>query len=118
VQKNGLEITWPLPGAAAGEGSPTLIQAGDDRLFLFNAPGRVLRIHRTPASTQPFELEATFTRNIPSSENIRRIWLDPAGRIIIAYEDNDLAILFPTGRIPPEISKLMLDSGDAGDEQD
>ncbi|HTL28941.1 MAG TPA: hypothetical protein VL282_06970 [Tepidisphaeraceae bacterium] len=117
LQKDGKEITWPLPNAAAGEGKPTLIAAGDERLFLFNAPGRVLRLHRTPASTQPFELEATFTRNIPSSENINRIWLDPAGRIIIAYDGTNLAILFPAGRIPPEISKLMLDSGDTEEEQ-
>lgn len=117
VQKDGKEFRWKLPDAATGEGKPTLIEAGEHRLFLFNAPGRVLRIHRTPASTQPFELEATFTRNVPNSEYVRRIWLDPAGRIIIAYEDNDLAILFPDGRIPPEISKLMLDSGDTEEDQ-
>jgi hypothetical protein len=115
VHKDGTEVTWKLPDAATGEGKPKLLEAGDHRLFLFNAPGRVLRIHRTPASTQPFELEATFTRNVPNSEYIRRIWLDPAGRIIIAYEENCLAICFPEGRIPSEISKLMLDSGDTED---
>jgi hypothetical protein len=115
VQKDGTDVSWKLPDSATGEGRPTLLQAGEDRLFLFNAPGRVLRLHRTPASTQPFELEATFTRNVPNSEYVRRIWLDPAGRIIIAYEENCLAILFPDGRIPPDISKLMLESGDTED---
>ena len=34
----------------------------DDRLFLYNQKGRVLRIKPTPAASKPFELEATFTR--------------------------------------------------------
>ena len=34
------------------------------------------------------------------------IWLDPAGRIIVAYE-NTLAIMFPAGRIPSEIATLI-----------
>ena len=60
---------------------------------------------------EPFVLEATFTRNIPNVDNantwIDRIWLDPAGRLIIAYNNNVLAILFPTGRVPPEIRQMM-----------
>jgi len=50
-------------------------------------------------------------RNIPNVDNantwIDRIWLDPAGRLIIAYNSNALAILFPTGRVPPEIRQMM-----------
>jgi len=107
----GNEITWNLPPAACGNGDVWLFHCGDDRFFLFNQPGRVLRLRRTPDATEPFILEATFTRNIPNVDNtntwIDRIWLDPAGRLIIAYNNNALAILFPTGRVPPEIRQMM-----------
>jgi hypothetical protein len=81
--------------------------AGEDRFFLFNEPGRVLRLKRTPDGPEPFRLEATFTRNIPSSDSAARIWLDPAGRIVIAHNGDTLTILFPSGQVPPDIAKLM-----------
>jgi len=84
-----------------------LIRAGDDRLFLFNAPGRLLRIRSTPAGPQPFKLEAVFTHRIPNIDQPSRIWRDPAGRIVFAYNNDTLAICFPNGRIPPEIAKKM-----------
>ena len=106
VDPTGSETVWPLPQHAHGEGPVWLIEAGDDRLFLFNQPGRMLRIRPTPADAAPFKLEAVFTRGIPNDEPAR-IWRDPANRIIIADEEI-LYILFPTGLIPPEMSKLMI----------
>jgi hypothetical protein len=51
-------------------------------------------------------VEATFTRDIPSGETPKRIWQDPAGRIILALQGK-LVILFPTGYIPPAIREKM-----------
>jgi hypothetical protein len=99
--------TWAFPAAAEGDGPPRLIRTGDGRLYLFNHPGRVLRLRPTPDASEPFALEATFVRRIPDSDQIQRLWLDPAGRIAIAYDKEKLAILFPQGYIPPAIWNLM-----------
>ena len=109
VTPDAKTTTWPLPDDARGDGESTvwLVRAGDDRLFLFNAPGRVLRIKRTPDAPEPFKLEATFTRRIPSSDNFQRVWVDPAGRIVIAHDIDTLSILFPTGVIPPQIARKI-----------
>jgi hypothetical protein len=104
---DGSTITWPLPDQAVGSGDVWLLRAGHDRLFLFNEPGRVLRIKPTPEGPEPFELEATFTRRIPSVDHYQRVWLDPAGRIVIAHEGDTLSILFPTGTIPPAIARKI-----------
>ena len=90
---------------------PTLIRTADGKLFLFNEAGRVLRIARTPDAPEPFTLEATFTKDIPNTDHPTRIWLDPLGRIDMAYDGNSLAVMFPSGHIPPEISAMMMDSG-------
>ncbi len=113
--KNG-EITWPLPEAAQGTMPPTLIRTRENILFLFNAAGRVLRIKPTEGVGEPFELEATFTTKIPDLQSTRRIWLDPAGRINIAYGQSDLAILFPEGVIPKPI-KLLMPGAEQDEEQ-
>lgn len=109
VPKNGKRIDWPLPPAASGDGvggKVYLVRARDGVLFLFNQPGRVVRIRPTPDGEEPFTVDATFTRNIPSADAITRVWLDPAGRIIMAY-GNRLAIMFPGGYIPTAITRLM-----------
>jgi hypothetical protein len=58
---------------------------------------------------EAFRLEAAFTKNIPDSDSAARIWLDPAGRIVIAHDTDTLTILFPTGQVPPDIARLMPD---------
>lgn len=100
-------VDWTLPEAAVGTGKPTLLQTKDGRLFLFNEPGRVVRVRPTPTGDAPFEYEATFTRGIPSDSNTARIWLDPADRICIAHGGNRITVLFPSGRIPPAIAEKM-----------
>ena len=109
IEPDGKVIDWPLPATAAGDGdfSPVLLRTNDGLLFLFNQPGRVVRIKRTPDGPQPFAVESVFTHRVPSSDAIRRIWLDPAGRIVIAYENNRLAIMFPGGRIPTLIATMI-----------
>lgn len=113
--KKGEEATWPLPDVATGDGKPWLIRTRDRRLYLFNRPGRVLRIRATPGEPAPFKLEKIFTHRIPSVDRPTRIWLDPAGRIIMAHE-NQLAILFPDGYIPQAIADKMTPAPDDDDE--
>jgi hypothetical protein len=105
-ERGGRRVDFELPPEAIGESKATLIRAAD-RLFLFNAPGRVLRLKETPAAEQPLTLEAVFTTDIPLADEPARIWLDPAGRIVMAHSENKLAIMFPEGRVPPAIAKMM-----------
>lgn len=107
VTADGKRVIWNLPPEAVGHGPAVLIRAGENRLFLFNDTGRMLRLRQTPDGDEPFKLEATFTKRIPKVLEPQRIWLDPAGRIIIAYNKNTLAVCFPTGRIPPDLAMKM-----------
>jgi hypothetical protein len=109
IPKTGAKMNWPLPPSGVGSGDPTLIQTSDGLLFLFNQPGRLLRIRPTPTDAEPFKLETTFTKDIPNSDHPARIWLDPAGRIDFVSDGNILTISFPSGIIPKEISRMMLD---------
>ena len=108
---DGSQVTWNLPSSACGTGDVWFFHCGDDRFFLFNQAGRVLRLRRTPNGPDAFALEATFTHNIPNVDGsntwIDRIWLDPAGRLVMSVSGKTLAILFPTGRVPPEIQQMM-----------
>ena len=108
TEPDGHQITWALPPAANGTGPVALVRAADGRLFLFNQRGRVLRIARTPDGAEPFKLEATFTHNVPSTSHFTRVWLDPANRIDMEW-DNRLAIFFPDGYIPRPILEKMVD---------
>jgi len=100
-----VDRSWPLPAAATGVDPVTMVETPDQKLFLFNQPGRVLRIANTPNGAEPFKLEATFTRNIPNDQPVR-IWVDPAGRICMAYESS-ISVLFPSGVLPHEIAVKM-----------
>jgi hypothetical protein len=114
---SGKITNWTLPASATGKQPVHLIGTGDGRLFLFNQPGRVVRLKPTPDAPEPFTVEATFTRNLPNVDEPTRIWLDCAGRIIIAH-DKSLAILFPAGYLPPRIRALMSDVDDQDDDSD
>lgn len=74
-------------------------------LFLFDTPGKVRRFSRATLSS-PWTQDAVFTKDLPK-EGIRRIWLDPQNRICIAHNLNQLTILFPKGRVPPELVPLI-----------
>jgi hypothetical protein len=111
IEKSGEETRWSLPPTAVGSSDPTLLRTADGLLFLYNQPGRMLRIKPTPGGTEPFTLETTFTTDIPDVDHLTRIWLDPLGRIDFAFDGNKLAIMFPGGHIPEEISRMMADQG-------
>jgi hypothetical protein len=114
---DGSVAQWALPSAAVGTGEVHLIRTPDGHLFLFNQPGRALRIVPTPHGTEPFKLEATFTKQIPNTDHFTRIWLDPAGRIDMEYDTNHLTILFPDGRIPRPIAEKMPDDQTKNDDE-
>ena len=106
---DGSTLTWPLPPELTGPGAvgdaPVLIEA-DDRLFLMNAPGRAIRLKPQFDRPEPFKVDGTFTRGIPATD-VRRIWLDPAGRVVFASNGNRLSIAFPTGRIDADTSNMI-----------
>jgi hypothetical protein len=107
VPRKGQRVDWPLPPTATGVAAKVfLVRTPDGLLFLYNQAGRMLRIRPTPDEAEPFLLEATFTRNIPNTDDVTRLWVDPAGRIIMAY-GNKLAIMFPRGFMPPAIASKM-----------
>lgn len=106
VSPSGREVVWSLPDIASGQDPVRLVRTDDGRLFLFNQPGRVLRLNPTPEKSAPFELEATFTRGVPSADDVARVWVDPAGRIIMAH-GKQLTILFPAGYIPSAIRQMI-----------
>lgn len=108
VRKDGTFDRLPLTGVQRGgdDYAPALIRTRNGRFFLFNQPGRVLRLRATPDEAAPFAVEATFAHRIPNVPPTR-IWLDPFNRIIIAHGDNALALLFPDGYIPTETLALI-----------
>lgn len=107
IHPDGRSITWPLPQSAVGSARPVLLRTRDGVLFLINSPGRIIRINATPQGPQPFEVDAVFTRKVPSDPSPLRIWLDPAERICFAHDRGRITVLFTNGRISPEIARLM-----------
>src|SRR6185369_8936924 len=104
----GKRMDWVLPGTAVGNlEEVVLMRTSDGLLFLYNQPGRIVRIKPTPDGAEPFVVEKIFTHRVPQPEKLARIWLDPAERIVMAYDKHFLAVMFPQGRIPREIMVLM-----------
>ena len=112
IDHEGKETVWPLPAIATGHAKVHLVRTSDGRLFLFNQGGRILRIRSTTAGNEPFQIEATFTRDVPDTNTPDRMWLDPAGRIDIEW-DNRLTILFADGYIPRQIAEKMESAANA-----
>jgi hypothetical protein len=93
----GQQATVPVAVAAA---------VGDGPLFLFNSPGRIIRIGHRPGARE-WKIEGAFDKGMPRMVTPTRLWVDPAGRLCLAWDGNGLAIMFPNGRIPPAILDLM-----------
>ena len=98
-----------LPAIAIGDGffsgRAAAFDLPENRVLLFNTPGRASLLQWSKDKTALSHI-ATFTRGIPSS-TIRRIWQDPAGRVVIAFDKNKLAVVFVDGVIPPDIQNMM-----------
>jgi hypothetical protein len=106
----GRKLNWLLPDQCAGSADvpPWLASDRQGHLFLFNSTGRIARLRPAPGDAQPFALEAVFAEHVPDFQLVRRIWCDPAGRIDVAYEGSRMALIFPTGQVPPEIEDKIL----------
>jgi hypothetical protein len=103
----------------AGDWRPARLIRAAGRFFLFNQPGRVVRLKMGASQADRFTVDAIFTRGVPAPEHIERIWLDPAGRIDMVFDENQLAIMFPNGLVPPAIAtKMPQDQLDEADESD
>jgi hypothetical protein len=109
IRSDGTQLVWPLPDIAGGDADTDahLVRTKEGWLFLFNQPGRMLRIKRTAGVAEGYKIDGTFTRRIPNVSHPTRMWLDPFGRICIAYDGNKLAILFPQGYVPSETAQMM-----------
>jgi len=104
---DGTARDWPLPAKATGAGPVWLVEDRQGKLFLFNQPGRLLRLAARDDANESFKIEATFTRDIPNVA-VRRMWIDPAGRLVLVHAANGLSICFPTGEVPQGIRKKCL----------
>ena len=47
----------------------------------------------------------------------KRVWIDPANRLVFAYEEDKLSIFFPTGVVPQAIAEKM-PAGDRDADED
>ena len=109
VRPDGDEVTWPLPPEARGLGDAANVKLAADqhgRIFLFNRPGRVVRIEPASEGGEPYEVVGVFDEQIPSAVP-RRVWVDPAGRICAAYFGDTVAVMWPDGQVPEPIRRLM-----------
>jgi hypothetical protein len=110
VDVHGRQRVWILPDQCAGSADEPAFLASDHlgHLFLFNSTGRIARLRATPGDAEPFVLEAVFNEHVPNFSDVKRIWLDPAGRIDVAYEQSHLAVIFPNGQVPRDIGDKIL----------
>ena len=103
---HGSRITWPLPASAQGATAAALVRTDDGNLFLFNAPGRMIRIK--PSVPGRFTADAIFTHDIPNAEKLDRMWVDPAGRIACTFNGNQIAVMFPSGHMPADLAHMQV----------
>ena len=110
VTPGGEDVSWPLPAEAVGTGRAAQVKLAVDekgRLFLFNRPGRVVRIEPTEGDAdQPYEVIGVFTEQIPGAVP-RRVWVDPAGRVCAAYFGDTVVVMWPDGQVPAPIRQMM-----------
>ncbi len=101
------EFTLPLTAGQQATVPVTVAAAiGNGPLFLFNSPGRIIRIGRKPGARE-WQIEGIFDKGMPRMVTPTRLWADPAGRLCLTWDTNSLAIMFPSGRIPAAIVDLM-----------
>ena len=129
---DGSEVVWPLPPEVAGfaatpppkKGVRPIIDAAGKldlpelsakavidakgRVFLFNRPGRVVRIDPTrEGAAEPFEVAGVFEPSSMPTAAPRRAWIDPSGRLCALFFDDTVTVMWPEGRVPPSIREKM-----------
>ena len=104
----GAETTWPLPPQAAGSGVARGVVDAKGRLFLFNRPGRVVRIEPTqPGAAEPLRVVASFEDPQIPAATPRHVWIDPAGRLCALFFNDSVVVMWPDGRVPSSIRDKM-----------
>ncbi|MGA2584867.1 MAG: hypothetical protein ABSG31_16460 [Tepidisphaeraceae bacterium] len=108
---NGWEVMTDQPKTTTTTGPQSdgswRVPDGNGHIFIIQPSGTITRLSANQAGTQP-SVEAVFSKDVPSFSDIQRAWLDPAGRIDVVYGASQIAVIFPTGQIPPELSDQIL----------
>lgn len=94
-------------------GMPNFDLAGaycGDRLYVLHPQGKLSRLKVDARKTEPFAVDAIFTANVPSIATANRMWVDPAGRICIAADDDRIIIIFTGRKIPQAIRDIIPES--------
>ena len=102
---NGPIIRQPWP-----EKVPTDVVAavaGNNFLLLLHPNGAISRLKVDVEKPAPFTLTALFTTDVPAITSVRRMWIDPSGRVCIATPDGRLVIIFTDQKIPPAMLDLI-----------
>ncbi len=95
-----------LPEDVRGVGiveSHRLVQVDEELAFLFNAPGRVVRLERRGEAWRVTEV---FDEELPKAMP-RIVWVDPLGRLCAGYFGDTVAVMWPNGQVPPAMRRLM-----------
>lgn len=91
-------------------GMPNIDLAGaffGDQLYLLHPQGKLTRLKVDMRAIEPFSVDAIFTSNIPSAAQVNRMWVDPAGRICIAADEDRIIIIFTGRKIPQAIRDII-----------
>lgn len=99
------QTTVPTPAATQEDGATTFRVV--DLLLKVDSTNAVTRYRNRDGVASTGTPEAVFKDGLPR-DTPRRIWLDPAGRLVFAGEQ--LTVTFPNGRVPKSIGDLMLRS--------
>ncbi|GEM_PF-6265188 len=78
-----------------------------DRLYLLHPQGKLSRLKVDAKNTEPFSIDAVFTNDVPAASHASRMWVDPAGRICIAADDDRIIIIFAGRKIPQAIQDII-----------
>jgi hypothetical protein len=102
---SGVARPYPLPAELPSAAAAPFVVLADQRTVLMaSEPGK---IHRLRVEGDTLRLLATHTRHIPLDALPTAMWLDPAGRLVLAYPPDRLVIAFPDGRVPRSMQNLM-----------
>lgn len=104
-QPDGTTTTQPRPKNLPPGGLVGV--AYQNRFYLLHAGGKLSRLRVEPLKASPFTVEVVFDENIPDVAAVRRMWIDPAGRMCVATPDAELIVIFMERKIPQAMIDLI-----------
>ncbi len=96
------EMRVPLEGRS-GSQDVWLVPDDQGRVFVLDRPGRLTRFNADGSATN-------FDELLPPRP-ARLAWMDPAGRLCVAFGDDTVAVLWVDGFVPPAIRRIMPSQG-------